>query len=209
MTTLTRWKLACAILAGIAGYSTLSDRAGGGSNTPVASVASARAGGVPQHLRRPLRISADAAGVNHAELVERALAARTVRELQLLSDKLGAVGTDTTVDQLAPLLSDPRRYFAETVLGIYGQIATEHAVDAILSYVKDDRPAVRTAAIGALGATQSAQAEAILIPIAENPADPAQATAISGLGTIGSDRAVATLARMAQGSDYSTASTAV
>ena len=78
MTTLTRWKLACALFAGIAGYATVSAQRELRPPTPAAAVvATSRGGALPQHLKRPLRISAEAAGLSQAELVERALAART------------------------------------------------------------------------------------------------------------------------------------
>ena len=38
MTTLTRWKLACALFAGIAGFATVSAHKAGPTNTPAASV---------------------------------------------------------------------------------------------------------------------------------------------------------------------------
>src|SRR5690606_2493308 len=84
LTTLTRWKLACALLAGIAGYATVSARGTAHSNTPAAMPAAPRGAALPQHLKRPLRISAEAAGLSRSELVERALSARNLRDLLAL-----------------------------------------------------------------------------------------------------------------------------
>jgi len=72
VTTLTRWKLACALFAGIAGYATVSAHQSEPSNKPAAGVVAPRGAGLPQHLKRPLRISAEAAGISRAELIERA-----------------------------------------------------------------------------------------------------------------------------------------
>jgi HEAT repeat protein len=196
VTSLTRWKLACLLLAGLAGYSTFIADRSEPSSPPAVFTAKGRGALSPQ-LRRPLRISADAAGLSHAELVERALTTRSVRELQQLADKLGAIGTDRTVDQLAPLLSDTRRNVPETVLRIYGQIGTEHAVAALTSYTKDDRLSVRSAAITALGMTQSRRAEELLVALAESPTASARSDAVS------------VLARLASGQDPSIAPAAV
>jgi HEAT repeat protein len=209
VTTLTRWKLACALFAGIAGFATVSAHRGEPSNKPAVGVSTPRGGGIPQHLKRPLRISAEAAGISRTELIDRALSARTLRDLAIVTEKLGAVGNDDTINQLRPLLDDSRRGFPEAVLGVYGVIASEHAVDAILAYTKDDRPAVRTAAISALGSTQSARGEELLIALAQNMADPAQSNAISALASLGSDRVVAVLTQLSTNADYSTASSAV
>ncbi|HEX7837446.1 MAG TPA: hypothetical protein VF469_08285, partial [Kofleriaceae bacterium] len=121
MTSTTRWKLACALFAAIAGYGMFSHR--GGSNAPAAA-ATARTASIPFELRRPLRISAEAAGVSRTDLVERVLGARSVRDIQTLTEKLGAVGDDQTVDQLSPLLSDGRRGVPEAILACYGGIGT-------------------------------------------------------------------------------------
>ena len=211
MTSLTRWKLACALLAGIAGYTVVSSQRGTPANKPAATV-TARGGALPQHLRRPLRINAQAAlaaGVSREELVERALAARSLGELVQLTDKLGAVGDDETIDQLAPLVEDPRRGVPEAILGVYGQIATEHAVDALLGHLGDVRPGVRRAAIAALGETQSRRAEQPLVELAQKGGDSGQTTAIAALGRLGSERAIAVLSVIAKGGDYTAASAAV
>ncbi|HET9626474.1 MAG TPA: hypothetical protein VFP84_34165, partial [Kofleriaceae bacterium] len=100
----TRWKIACGVLAVLAGGSLLYPR-GSSANTP-APVAQARRASLPAQLRRPLHVSAEAAGVSRADLVDRILHARTVRDVATLADKLGAVGDDEAVDALAPLLTD-------------------------------------------------------------------------------------------------------
>jgi len=184
VTSLTRWKLACVLFAAAAGYGVFGHRAG--ANTP-APAAAARTASIPFVLRRPLRVTADAAGVSRGELVERVLRARSLRDIQVLTDKLGAVGDDQTIDQLAPLLSDRRRGVPEAILACYGRIGTEHAVGALIEHTGDDRPTVRAAAIAALGATQSADAEPPLIDLAGRAGDPAQGAAISALGVLGSD----------------------
>ena len=119
MTTLTRWKLACALFAGIAGYATVSANHSAPANVQAVGVASPKGAAIPSHLRRPLRISAEAAGISRDELVDRALSARALRDLVTITDKLGAVGNDQTVDQLRPcsttrVVASPRRCSAST-----------------------------------------------------------------------------------------------
>ena len=128
LTTLTRWKLACALFAGIAGFATVSAHKGGGSNTP------ARRRVTPR-VAPCLRSFADPCGSAPRRLACRSPSWSSgcwqpgaVRDIQLLTDKLGAVGDDDTIDALAPLLHDARRGVPEAILAVYGQIGTEHAV---------------------------------------------------------------------------------
>ena len=55
MTTLTRWKLTCALFAAIAGYGVVSAHHGA-RNEPAASVVGQRSGTVPFALRRPIHV---------------------------------------------------------------------------------------------------------------------------------------------------------
>ena len=132
MTTLTRWKLATALLAAIAGYGVLIKGDDRTPNTPAATV-SARSGSLPKQYRRPLRLSADAAGIDKGELVARLLSAKTVKDVATLAEKLGIVGDDGAIDSVMPLLKDSRRGVPEAILGAFGQIGTEHAVDILVS----------------------------------------------------------------------------
>ncbi|TMQ15710.1 MAG: hypothetical protein E6J90_25125 [Deltaproteobacteria bacterium] len=202
----TRWKLACALFAGLAGYSMFFRH--GAANTPAAA-ATARSAAIPFELRRPLHVTAESAGISRSDLVDRVLRARSLRDIVTLTEKLGAVGDDQTIDQLAPLVADARRGVPEAILACYGSIGTEHAVDTLIGHVDDDRPQVRAAAITALGATQSAQAEKPLLALAGKPGDPAQATAIAALGTLGSDGAIGALIALATSADPSVGTTAV
>ncbi len=208
MTTLTRWKLACALFAGIAGVATVKARESEPSNKPAQTVASARGSSLPSHLRRPMRVTPEALGVSKDELVSTMLAARSLRDIQQVAAKLGAVGDDAVIDQISPLVHDARRGVPEAVLGVIGTIGTEHAVEELIAFTKDDRPSVRNAAVSALGATQSAKAEQLLVDLAQRVGHPAQSSAISGLGTLGSDRAVAVLSQIAKDGDYQSAQTA-
>src|SRR5262249_21970372 len=151
-TSSLRWKLACAVFAGIAGYGMIFHRSG---STAPAPSAMARSAAIPLQLRRPLRVSAQAAGVSRSDLVDRLLHARSLRDVRALTEKLAAVGDDQTIDQIAPLLTDGRRGVPEAILACYGDIATEHAVDVLIEHADDDRPQVRAAALAALGATHS------------------------------------------------------
>ncbi|HEY0989534.1 MAG TPA: hypothetical protein VGD80_20840, partial [Kofleriaceae bacterium] len=139
-----RWKLACAVFAGIAGYGMVFHRSGSSAPAPAAA---ARTASIPFQLRRPLRVSAEAAGVSRSDLVARVLRARSLRDIRTLTEKLAAVGDDQTVDQLMPLLDDPRRGVPEAILACYGGIATQHAVAILVERAGDDRPAVRAAAL--------------------------------------------------------------
>ena len=100
MTTLTRWKLACALFAGIAGYATVSAKHSPPANAQAVGVASPKGAGIPSHLRRPLRISAEAAGISREELVDRALSARALRDLVTITDKLGAVAMELPMREI-------------------------------------------------------------------------------------------------------------
>ena len=205
MTTLTRWKLACALFATIAGGTYLHGRSGH-DNTPAAmAVTTSSRAALPIQLRRPIRVEADAIGVNKSDLVDRMRAAHSLKEMVPLADKLGAVGDDEVVDTLvdAGMIRDPRRGVPELVLTTFGQIGTNHAVDQLIIATGDDRPAVRSAAVTALGVTQSAKAEDTLLTIAQAAGDPAQGEAIAGLGALASDRAVAVLVTLASNGDFS------
>ena len=208
MTTLTRWKLACALFAGVALYATLGTRGAEGAGTPAALAAGPRGAAIPAYLRRPVRVSAEAAGLSRGDLIARALGARTLRDLRVLTDKLGLVGDDATVDALVPLVTDTRSGFPEEVLAIYGLIGTEHAIDRLIAATEDDRAGVRSAAITALGTSQGARAEAVLIGIASAATDPGRDAAIRALGRLGGERAIAVLIEIAHG-DFAAASGAI
>ncbi|HEY6033422.1 MAG TPA: HEAT repeat domain-containing protein, partial [Kofleriaceae bacterium] len=136
MTTLTRWKLSCALLAAVAGYAWVGHR-GAARNEPAATVTGQRSGTVPFALRRPIHVAPEAIGVSQHDLVDRILAARSVHDVQLLCEKLGAVGDDDAVDNLQTLLTDPRRGVPEAVLGAFGQIGTQHAIDVVIQATSD------------------------------------------------------------------------
>ncbi|MEO8550430.1 MAG: hypothetical protein ABI678_10665 [Kofleriaceae bacterium] len=120
MTTLTRWKAACALFAALAGYGAVSVHRAHERNVPAATVTAPR-GSVPFALRRPIRVSPEAIGVSQHDLIDRILAARSVKDIQLLTEKLGAVGDDDAVDNLMGLLADHRRGVAEAILGAFGR----------------------------------------------------------------------------------------
>jgi HEAT repeat protein len=201
VTTLTRWKVACALMAAIAGYA-IFFRDGGAADKPAPTVAQ-RSGTLPGHLRRPLRVSAEAAGVSKAELVERLLSARSLRDVQTLAGKLGTVGDDDAIDQLMPLLKDARRGVPEALLEAFGHIGTQKAVDVLIEATKDERASIRGAAIAALGATQSEAAEQLLLGLAVKQGDQQQEAAIAALGAVGSERAVAALGKLAVSGSFS------
>src|SRR5262245_3858802 len=136
MTSLTRWKLASLLLAGLAGYG-LFLRGPAADDVPASEATHSRDGSIPAHFRRPLRISAEAAGISKAELVDRMLAAKTVRDVQVLAEKLAIVGDDETIRDVRKLLSDPRRGVPEAVLGAIGKIGTERAVDLLIDTTQD------------------------------------------------------------------------
>src|SRR5262249_38810503 len=199
VTSSTRWKLACAFLAAVAGYAMFFSR-GSAPNTPAASAIAPR-GALPIQLRRPIRVAPESIGVSKQELVDRILGARALKEMLPLVDKVPAVGDDDAVDQLAPLLADPRHGVPEAMLSIFGQIGTEHAVGIVIAHTGDERPAVRNAAIMALGSTHSKPAEEVLVALAAKAGDPGQTVAISALGQLGSERALDVLAKLAGNGD--------
>ncbi len=208
MTSLNRWKLASAVFAAIAGYALF--LRGPSQDTPAAEAATTtRSGALPASLRRPLRISAAQAGISKADLVEHLLAAKSLKDVRLLADKLGMVGDDDAIRDVLPLLSDPRGGVPEAILTAIGRIGTEHAVEVLAERTRDDRISVRHAAVLALGQTRSEEAESLLIQIARDPADATRNSALTALGQLGTDRATETLIGLAGSSDSSIASTAV
>ena len=209
MTTLTRWKLSCAVLAAVAGGAMIYGCHGRAAHNAPAKAATAPRGSLPLALRRPIHVSADALGVSQKELVDRILAAKSVKDIQLLADKLAVVGDDDAVETLAPLIEDPRSGVPATMLAMFGQIGTQRAVEIIAQHANDERPLIRTAAIAALGATHSEKAEKVLIELSRKNGDPSQTSVITALGTLGSDNAVARLIEVANTGDASLAVHAV
>jgi HEAT repeat protein len=206
--TLARWKVACALLGALATASTVKAWRDDRTSAPAAQAQASR-GGLPAKVIRPLRVSAASVGISEQELIDRVLSSRSLKEMAIVVEKLGAVGTDDAVRSLEGLLSDPRRGVPEMILGMMGAIATEHAVEVLLAHAKDERPQVRSAAVRALGVSQSEKAEGLLLALAQSPADPDQSTAIQALGALQSDRAVATLLKIAESGDAQVASSAV
>src|SRR5688572_14316522 len=94
LTTLTRWKLSCALLAALAGVATVRAYDGSSDRNTPAKVATAQRGSgrLPIVLKRPVHVSAAALGVSQKELVDRILSARSVRDVALLAEKLGMIG---------------------------------------------------------------------------------------------------------------------
>jgi HEAT repeat protein len=147
----------------------------------------------------PLRISASAAGISLDDLVAKLLASRSVEEIRELAETLATVGDDHAIDELTPLLTDPRTGVSETMVSAFGRIATEHAVEVIAPFTRDARSDMRIGAIEALGATHQASAEAPLIGIAQDSSLDTQmrTTALYSLGTLGSDGSIAVLEQIA------------
>src|SRR5262245_46591723 len=131
MTSLTRWRIACAAFAALAGAAALHGRA-----EPMAAP-SAQVGRAA--LFRPIRVPAAALGVSPQELVDQILAARTADEMSPFADKLAAIGGNDTVDAIAPLLEDPRKGVPTVAAGVIGHIATDHAIDILLQRALDER----------------------------------------------------------------------
>ena len=209
MTNLTRWKFACALFAALAGYGAVSAHRAHDHNAPAQTVVTPQGGGVPFALRRPIHVTPEAAGISEHELIDRIQNARSVHDVQVLAEKLGAVGDDDAVDNLQSLLTDNRRGVPEAILAMFGTIGTAHAINVVIAATGDERPDVRRSAISALGGTQSAKAEKVLLDIAARPADPAQTTAIAGLGAMGTDAAVAKLIELTSGGDLASSNAAV
>ena len=207
MQTVTRWKIACMLLTAAVGG--LAVRAHGTRRNIAAPQVSVRSGAIPLALRRPLRMTAGSVGISERDLIERILAAKSVRDVQLLCEKLAVVGTDDAVEALAGMLADPRFGVPAAILGTFAAIGTERGIAIVIQAASDDRPSVQMAAITALGESQSAKAEQLLLDIAAKAGDPAQDVAIASLGRFSSDRAIAKLVELANSNDYLVASAAV
>lgn len=166
-----------------------------------AQLAPSAAGALPLAIRRPVRATPDSLGVSTTDLVDRIRHAKSLRDIAPVIEKLGVVGNDDAVDALAPLLTDLREGFPETIIGLYAHIDTEHAIDLLLARVHDDaRPQVRNAAIAALGTTLSARAETTLLDLSKQVGDDQEISAVlGGLAEIGTDRAVVRLVELANG----------
>ena len=208
--SINRWKLASILFAtttAVAGFTAY--KRGASHNVPAAKVSVSRSGNFAEQLRRPVHVNAAALGVSEQELIDRARAARSTRELSQILGRLGMVGSDDAVIALKDLVTDPRRGVPEEVVAMMGKIATEHAVEELLGLLKDERPNVRSAAISGLGATHSEKAESALFEIAQKPGDPMSDVSIRAIGELGSDNAVALLIKLANGPLYESASQAV
>lgn len=187
MTTLTRWRLLSASLVALLAYTWWPQ-----------STHAAR-GARPTKPGMPLRISAAAAGISLDDLVAKLLAAHSIEEIRELAETLATVGDDHAIDELRPLLTDPRFGVSEVVVSAFGRIATEHAVEVIAPFTRDARSEMRLSAIEALGATHQPSAESALISIAQDASldTPLRSTAIYSLGTLGSDGSIAVLEQIA------------
>ena len=86
MTTLTRYKLACGLFAAVAAVAVVRGHQGP-RNTPAQPAATSARSQLPLALRRPIHVAPEAIGVTQQELVDRILAARSVKDVQLLADK--------------------------------------------------------------------------------------------------------------------------
>ena len=209
VTTLTRWKLSCALFAAIAAVATVRAHRGADHNAPATLAASSSRGRMPLALRRSIHVNPAAIGVSQQDLIDRIVSAKSVRDIGLLTDKLGMVGNDDAVDALEPMLADPRRGVPEAILEAFGNIATDRAVDVLVASTKDDRPNVRSMAITALGATHSERAEKLLIELSRVSGDLQHAQVLSALGSLGTDNAVARLIEMAHSGDSNIATSAI
>ncbi|HEY0253500.1 MAG TPA: HEAT repeat domain-containing protein, partial [Kofleriaceae bacterium] len=209
MTNLTRWKLACALFASLAGYGVVSAHRAKGHNAPATAVVVPQGGTVPFALRRPIHVAPETLGVSQRELIDRIEHARNARDVGLLADKLGAVGDDEAIDALTPMLGDPRRGVPEAIIGAFGMIGTQHAIDIVVEKTSDERPAVRRAAITALGQTASQKAETTLIALADRPADPMRDVSVAALGALGTDNAVTKLVEMASAPELGLSNAAI
>ena len=208
MTSLTRWKVASALFAAIAGYALV--LRGPSDDVTADQVAGGRDGSISALYKRPLRVSAASIGISKQELIDQLLTATSVKDVQLLADKLGMVGDDASIRAVKAMIGDPRRGVPEAILAAVGKIGTNQAIELLVDRThNDDRPQVRYAAITALGATQSREAEATLIDLATQPGDLGQSSAIAALGTLGSEKATATLIELANKPDVQVGAVAV
>jgi len=125
VTTLTRWKLSCALFAAIAGVATVRAHRSSADHNAPAKLATSPRGTLPMQFRKPIHVSGAAIGISQHDLVDRILAAKSVKDIQILADKLGMIGDDDAIETLSPLLDDPRRGVPEVLLAAFGQIGTQ------------------------------------------------------------------------------------
>ena len=72
MTTLTRWKLTCALFAAIAGGTTVRAHRSNAAHNAPAKLASSSRGTLPIQLRRPIHVSGATVGISQQDLIVRA-----------------------------------------------------------------------------------------------------------------------------------------
>lgn len=208
MSPITRWKLACAALAATATVTTLSWHRSSAGHPRRYAPTVARAAGDPTP-RRPIRVSASTLGLSEDRLIAQIRAARTGRQVAMYCEQLGVIGTDTSVEALAPMIDDRRAGVPEAITGVFGKIGTERAIALLVKLLDDDRPRVRQGAVYGLGSTGTPAARTALLALAADPVDPAQSAAIYALGQMGGDDAAEGLAALALDADYRTATSAI
>ena len=95
MTSLTRWKVASALFAAIAGYALF--LRGPADDVAAESISSGRDGSISALYKRPLRVSAESIGISKQDLIDQLLTAKSVKDVQQLAEKLGIVGDDASI----------------------------------------------------------------------------------------------------------------
>lgn len=187
MTPAKRWKLVSLALAGCLSYSWLhGDAASHAFDAPAVRARTKDAA----RLVASTRMSKD-------EVVRRLFAAKTVSEIELLANRLGAIGDDAAIDAVLPLVHDRRYRAPSAIVAAFGEIATEHAVDVLIELAASPHDDIRSAAADALGATRNRRAEPVLIELAMRTDDHAQFSAIFALAQVASERGIDALAQIA------------
>ncbi len=153
-------------------------------------------------LGRPLRIPAEAAGVNERELIDAMASARQPRQVIAIAERLGVIGGDAAVDALAQLLRDRRPGVAYAAAKAMGNIGSDHAVEMILDGMERGHPYIRYELVNSLARANTPRAREVLMARAGDPSDPLRLVAISALGEIGSLEVVEYLGMLMEGASY-------
>ena len=183
MQSLTRWKLACAVLAVVSTFEFLvGDDRDAASPNPGRS----RSADVSRAFHAPAASRADI-----ETIVRRLRTARSFAEIRSLTQQLGVIGDDKAIDDVRSLVFDRRPMVPNLILQAIGNIGTDHAVDVLVGFAEEH--GVRDAAVESLGYTHNAHAEPVLSKLAIR----GDLTAITALGELGTDGSVEALYQLA------------
>ena len=140
---------------------------------------------------RSLRIPARAIGVSERQLIADLKRAKHPRQIAIIAEKMGFVGTDRSVEALSALIDDRRPGVAAAALMAIGHIGTEGATKRLLDMLDTVANNQQHSVIMALAKTGRREARNALMKRAQRHAHPQQYAAVMALGELGGPEVVA------------------